>query len=197
MNAELILFGKRIGMAQRTRRRVVVALIYLFLAGILVASYSFGAWRTFGPYVIWAAIFACRLFLGGYAPGGLVKPFNGKAPRQFGMPSNLLALQLRVYPVIPGADGEAYRNDERELTQRDRAHYRAYQVLGISLLLPWAVSWFGDPRLFGWNPATVDHLCAVLLLAILALFLTLPQSILLWTEPDMEPGPLAHTLTTN
>ena len=188
MNAELVLFGKHVSMAQRNRRRIVVAVIYCLLASLLVASYIFGSWRALSPYVIWAVILACRLFLGGYTPGGLVKPFNGKAPRNSERPPNVLALQLRVYPVLPGADGEAYRNDERELRQRDNAHYRAYQVLGISLIVPWFIcSVFGDPKLFGWSEATVNHLCAVLLLAILALFLTLPQAILLWTEPDMEP----------
>jgi hypothetical protein len=187
MNAELVFFGRRVSMAPRNRRRILVALIYLFLAGMLVAAYSFAAWRAFSPYVIWSVIIACRLFLGGYAPGGLVKPFNGKAPKQFEMPSPLLALRLRLYPAIPGADGEAYRSDERELSQRDSAHYRAYQVLGASIVVPWFVlSLLGDPKLFGWSAATVDHLCAVLLLAILALFFTLPQAILLWSEPDME-----------
>ena len=187
MNAELVLFGKHVSMAQRNRRRIVVAVIYGLLATLLIGSYLIGSWRAASPYLIWAVILACRLFLGGYTPGGLVKPFNGKAPRNSERPPNVLALQLRVYPVLPGADGEAYRNDERELRQRDNAHYRAYQVLGISLIVPWFIcSVFGDPKLFGWSAATVNHLCAVLLLAILALFLTLPQAILLWTEPDME-----------
>ena len=187
MNADLALFGQTISMARRRRRRVLVAVIYSMLAVLLIGSFVLGNWRTASPYVIWAVIIACRLFLGGYYPGGLVKPFNGKGPKQFEMPSSLLALRLRVYPPVPGADGESHRNDERELSQRDRAHYRAYQVLGASLVVPWMIlSLFGDPRLFHWNAATLDHLCAVLLLAILALFLTLPQSILLWTEPDME-----------
>ena len=187
MNAELILLGKHVSMAQRSRRRIVVALIYCLLASLLIVSYIFGAWRVFSPYVIWAVIFACRLFLGGYAAGGLVKPFNGKGAKPFEMPSHLLALQLRVYPAVPGAGGEGYRSDERELSQRDRAHYRAYQVLGVSLIVPWFIcSVFGDPKLFGLSAATINHLCAILLLAVLALFLTLPQAILLWTEPDME-----------
>jgi hypothetical protein len=187
MNAELVLFGKHISMAQRARRRTLVALIYVLLVCMLAASYAFGAWRIFSPYVIWVVLIACRLFLGGYAAGGMVKPFSGRGAKPFEMPSHLLALQLRVYPAIPGADGEAYRNDERELGLRDRAHYRAYQVLGLSVIAPWAISsLFGDPKLFGLSAATVNHLCAVLLLAILALFLTLPQAILLWTEPDME-----------
>ncbi len=187
MNAELVFFGHSISMAQQSRRRALVAIIYAILAFMLIGCYVFASWRTLSPYVIWAVIFACRLFLGGYAPGGLVKPFNGKTPNRADAPPPLLALKLRVYRPLPGDSSSPYRNDEREMSQRDRAHYLAYQALGISLVVPWAAaSLLGNQRLFGWDPATVNHLCAVLLLAVLTLFLTLPQSILLWTEPNME-----------
>ena len=33
---------------------------------------------------------------------------------------------------------------------------------------------------------TVNHLCSAMILGLLAMFVTLPQAILLWTEPDME-----------
>lgn len=192
MNFELVFFGRSISMAQQSRRRALVAIIYFVLAALLIASYVFGSGRAASPYVIWAVIFACRLFLGGYAPGGIVKPFNGKAPRESAAPPPLLALKLRVYQPFSGLNDEAFRNDERELGQRDRAHYRAYQIIGLSLVVPWFVSTFSSGfNLFGvvWNPVTVNHVCATLLLAILTLFLTLPQSILLWTEPDLsEPG---------
>jgi hypothetical protein len=187
VNAELVFFGRSISMAQQSRRRILVAIIYCILGSILVGSYVFGTWRTISPYVIWPVIFACRLFLGGYAYGGVVKPFNGKAPNRFEAPPPLLALKLRVYRPLPGDGSSLFRNDEREMSQRDRAHYLAYQAIGISLIVPWAAaSLLGDPKLFGWNPASINHLCAALLLAVLTLFLTLPQSILLWTEPDME-----------
>jgi len=188
MNADLVFFGRTISMAQRSRRRTLVAIIYCILGFMLIGTYAFGSWRSVSPYVIWAVIFACRLFLGGYVPGGLVKPFNGKAPKQSEAAPPLLALKLRVYRPLPGDGSTPYRSDEREMSQRDRAHYRAYQALGISLVVPWAAaSLLGDPKIFGWDPAVVNHLCAMLLLAVLTLFLTLPQSILLWTEPDMEP----------
>jgi hypothetical protein len=186
MNAELVFFGRRVSMARRSRRRVVVVVIYLALASLVIASSGFSGWRGVSPYVIWAVILACRLFLGGYYAGGLVKPFSGKAPSQSEAPPSLLMLKLRVFEPVPGV-GEAYRNDERELHQRDRAHYVAYKALGVALLVPWITSsLLGDQNLFSLNLAIVNRLCSALILGLIAMFLTLPQSILLWTEPDME-----------
>jgi hypothetical protein len=187
MNAELVFFGKRVSMAPRSRRRVVVVAIYAVLASLVIASSSLSGWRSLSPYVIWAVILACRLFLGGYYPGGLVKPFSGNASRPSDAPPSLLILKLRVYKPVPGV-GEAYTNDERELNQRDRAHYLAYKALGMALFVPWVTSsLLGDQRLFSLNPATVNRLCSAIILGLIAMFITLPQAILLWTEPDMEP----------
>ncbi len=185
MNAELVIFGKRVSMTQRSRRRIVVVAIYAVLAGLLIASSTVAGWRSVSPYLIWVAILACRLFLGGYYPGGLVKVFNEKKLDRWEAPPTFLTLKLRVYNLVPGANGEAYRNDERELNQRDRAHYRAYQELGVALTVPWFTS-----RVLvdlGVNPATVNHISSTMILGLLAMFITLPQAILLWTEPDVEP----------
>jgi hypothetical protein len=63
--------------------------------------------------LIWAALLACWLFLGGYYTRGLVKPFNGKGPRNAeAMPSGL---QLNFGLYRQPADESEYRNDEREL----------------------------------------------------------------------------------
>lgn len=188
MNAEIVLFGRRVNMAQRARRRALVACIYAALAVLLVVLWFANHWHGTGAYVFFAAMIACRLFLGGYYPGGLVKPFNGKMPKQSDMPPPLLALKLHVYRPVLAADETRYRNDERELDQRDRAHYAAYQAIGVAISVPWLLSSLriGHPRLlagFGMSP---DEMYFGLLLIVLTLFLTLPQAIHLWTEPDME-----------
>lgn len=188
MNAELLLFGKRVSMVQRSRRRLAVIVVYVVLASMLVASATLQGHHSVTPFVLWAVVFACRLVLGGYYAGGLVKPFNGKPPRKPDMPPPLLALKLRVYRPILTADEGRYRNDERELDQRNLAHYSAYKVLGYGLLVPWfAASFLADRSMFSLDNATVNRICAMMLLALMALYLTLPQAILLWTEPDMEP----------
>jgi hypothetical protein len=186
MNAELDFFGRRVSMAQRSRRRAIIVLIYSFLAVLVIAA-SASRVVNMGAYVIWAAIFACRLFLGGYAEGGLVKPFN-KGQRNWEAPPSLLSLKLRVYQPISGL-GVQDRNDERELYQRDRAHFWAYQILGVSLVVPWLTLFLSRPRVGLLSHALANQIATGMLLASLALFLTLPQAILLWTEPDMEPDP--------
>jgi hypothetical protein len=46
------------------------------------------------------------------------------------MPPPLLLLKRRVYQSVSTGDEAAYRNDERELEQRDRPHYLAFQAMG-------------------------------------------------------------------
>lgn len=187
MNAELVFFGRRVSMAHRSRRRVLVVSIYTCLAVLLMVLWFLTHWRGTGAYVFWAAILACRFFLGGYYTGGLVKPFNNQAPRQSEIPPPLLALKLRVYQPILAAGEPAYRNDERELRQRDHAHYLAYQALGIAVCAPMLIASLRviRPSLVP-IPISPDELYYGLTLVALVLFLTLPQVILLWTEPDME-----------
>jgi hypothetical protein len=104
------------------------------------------------------------------------------------MPPPLLLLKLRVYaPLLAREDG-SFRSDERELHQRDHAHYQAYQALGIAVLVPFFLASMRvlRPSLTAWIPINPDEMYYGLLLIALLLFFTLPQCILLWTEPDMD-----------
>jgi hypothetical protein len=65
MNAELVLFGMRVNMAQRHRRRTLVIAIYAALTAFMTTLWFFSHWRGTGVYVFWAAMLVCRLFLGG------------------------------------------------------------------------------------------------------------------------------------
>jgi hypothetical protein len=100
----------------------------------------------------------------------------------------LLLLKLRVCQPVLSGDEAFYRNDERELVQRDRAHYLAFQAIGMSVTLMAFLASLRilSPRLQGSMSMPADQLYYGCALGILILFLTLPQSILLWTEPDME-----------
>ena len=189
MNAELVLLGKRVDMARRARRRVLVAAIYVCLAALMAIFWFVDHWRATSPFLIFAAMGSCQLFLGGYYRGGLVKPFNGKGPRpETAQPSGLMALGLamRIYRPSPEADNSSYRNDEWELARRDRAHYSAYQVAAMAPILLWFIEYLKleVPRLGARIPS--DQLIYGLLLISIVVFMTLPQSILLWTEPDMD-----------
>lgn len=186
MRAELVLMGKRVDMAPQPNRRALVVLIYAGLAALMMGSWWVDRWRVSGIYLIFATFLVNRLFLGGYNFGGLVKPFGSKPPHRRNEPPPFLMLALRVYQPEP--EEREYRNDERELHQRDRAHYLAYQVVVAVLPLLWLLSdWSLDaPRLFGWMPFPPMVLVHGLALAATVVGATLPQAILLWNEPDME-----------
>lgn len=186
MRAELVLMGKRIDMAPRANRRSLVVLIYAGMAALMAGLWLLDGWRTTGGYLIFTILFVNQFFLGGYAFGGLIKPFNGKAPHQSDPQPPFLLLALRVYP--PSPEHSEYRSDERELRQRDRAHYQAYQTLAPALAVIWLLaSWkLHAPRLLAWIPVSADVMLYGLVLAAVVVSVTLPQAILLWTEPDME-----------
>lgn len=189
MRAELVLMGKRLDMASQMRRRALVVGIYAVFTAIIVAFWWMDRRGDAATLVLWAAILACRLFLGGYAPGGLIKPFNNKPPRRSDAPPPYVWLKLHVYrPALE--NDSAYRNDERELHQRDHAHYLAYQFLSVGVLIPILVETVlhFQPRLFEAASTTAAQFYYWLGLIAFLLFMTLPQAILLWTEPDMEPA---------
>ena len=187
MKAELILMGKRWDMATQSARRWLVATIYLLLAAILVELYLLDHWRTSGYYLIFATFLINRFLLGGYQFGGLIKPFNERTPvRKITPAPFVLLFGLRVWEPEP-RDTE-WQNDEREQGQRDRAHYLAYQMLIFVLMPLWlAASWAShESRLLAWLPMPSAVLVYGLVRAMIALAITLPQAILLWTEPDMD-----------
>jgi hypothetical protein len=77
------------------------------------------------------------------------------------------------------------QSDERDERRRDWAHYVAYRVLSLSTYIVWglfAIVRMGPLGTFG-IPFDFALLAA---LAVAVLAMTLPQAILLWTEPDME-----------
>jgi len=187
MRAELVLMGRRVDMAQRARRRALVVGIYAVFAVLMTGLWFVDQWRSTGTYIYWAAMLACWLFLGGYYCGGLVKPFTGKGPRQSDSAPSLLSLKLRMYPAQVD-DDRAYQNDERELNQRDRAHYLAYQAMAVLVVAAWIVAYMGmvRPRWMASIPMTPYQMFYGITLVTLMLIFTLPQCILLWNEPDME-----------
>jgi hypothetical protein len=158
------------------------------MLALFAMLWFFTHWRGTGVYLFWAAILACRFFLGGYYRGGLVKPFQYKRPMNADAPPSLMALKLRVYQPVLDSDEDRFRNDERELHQRDRAHYLAFQAAGLTVVLPMfsiASLRIVRPQLFPVAMSPDEMYYGLALMSVI-LFLTLPQCVLLWTEPDME-----------
>lgn len=186
MRAELVLLGRRVDMSRRARRRALVVGIYSVFAALIVGLWFVDQWHSTGTYIYWAAMLACWLFLGGYYRGGLVKPFTGDGPGRLA-PSSML-LRIRTYPAMAADDDRTNQNDERELHQRDRAHYQAYQAITVAAVVAWMVAYAGmsNRNFVAAIPMTPAQIFYGMMLVMVMLIFTLPQCILLWTEPDME-----------
>lgn len=191
MRAELMVLGKSVDLSQRAHRRALVIVIYaklLILLGVLAwLCHVSDAWRIGGVYLVFLTLLLNRFLLGGYARGGLIRNFSNREPQATTPPPFvLLGLYLRVSNV---SDGH-WRNDERELQRRDRAHYQAYQATAVLLALLWLLSGWSSATssALGWMHVSLQAALSTIALGAVLLAITLPQAILLWTEPDMEGG---------
>jgi VanZ family protein len=166
MKTEYAVGKIRIHFESRARRRRFVALIY---AVLLV-------------YAVLAAFEITQRSLSGRVTATYAWIVAG-----FG----ILFVALWIVFTWLGGDMGA-RGDERETHRRDHAHFRAYYVLGIGLVAALFTGFFADP-----NPIApllplalrtfLIKLPQMLLMDTIFIYITLPQAILLWTEPDMEP----------
>lgn len=110
----------------------------------------------------------------------LVKPFYGLPPAP--NPATLTSL---YGPARAGQMLASLRVDEREAHQRDHIHFIAYRFLHwfaqgwLALLVVAALIWPGSMR---W-------LAPLFLFLLVAVIGSLPQTLILWTEPDIEVRP--------
>jgi hypothetical protein len=80
--------------------------------------------------------------------------------------------------------------DEREAHRWDYVHARAYRALGWAVILALFTAplhTYVSAAAHPWFFAIFQQLPNSMLMAAGVLYATLPQTILLWTEPDMEP----------
>jgi hypothetical protein len=152
-----------ISMNLRRNRRLLAVAIYSFLAllFLLLVRHRVSGIGVFLTIVIVVnpLVFGEFLFWG-KKYGGLLKPFEPDSERP---------------------------NDEREVSTRDFAHFRAY---GWMRFLITAVAVLPDllpARVMEHvTPTELLYVIRTVIWGLLALSLTLPQSILLWTEPDID-----------
>lgn len=152
MKTQLVVLGKHLSVASRSRRRWFVALIYAAFAAIIVA------WSTTNPKKGALCLFVGVVFVGMFI--GIAGSRNDPA-------------------------------DERENRRREHAYFVAYGKLGGALIVALFANFFRGP-----NPITplvgpvlrgvLMQLPAMLLMAAGAMYMTLPQAILMWTEPDID-----------
>jgi len=160
MNTEYAVGNIRIRFESRARRRWFVALVYAVLALFVVNCTG-----------------QSRDWLAKHAPWYVC-----------GLGVLIVALMI-VFTWL--TDDIRRRGDERETHRREHAYAVAYRVLGTFLVAALFATYFRGP-----NPITpllspslrafLMELPYMFLFDTGILYVTLPQAILLWTEPDME-----------
>ena len=171
-------------MQRQSSRRKLVVVTYSALAVLcslnLWGAHNLGFWPG-----LYAGSFVGLYIFGGQGRYGLVKAFANKPPRPAPPIVNLMKLHLQ--PDSAGTpDASTWRNDERELSRRDLAHYRAYQPITIALtaILVLSAMTLHPTR---WIPIPLlQNLLFAVALFTTVLALTLPSAIILWTEPDID-----------
>jgi hypothetical protein len=197
MKSELVLFGKHINMASRSRRRRLVVVFYGVLGALLVASWLMGSHIGGGFITIEFVLFVGPI-LGGYfarvsgisGGRGLVEPFEAQKVLKYPKSATILRPATLLRPVVD--DDPELRRDERSLRRRDYAHYVSHGYLRTVLSVAFILEFLNHSPLhedlenMGMSTGSVDRVVYFLLQIGYILCMTLPQCILLWTEPDME-----------
>lgn len=161
MRSDYVVGNVRIHFASQTRRRRFVVLVYTAL-GLL--DLAFFVDPTTVPARGWI-VSACMIVV------------------------------VALVVIFTGVVGDMrLRGDERENYRRDHAHYLAYYRLGSGLIAALICSSIvHSSQMTAHVPSALreylEHLPTVMLAGTGILYMTLPQAILLWTEPDMEESP--------
>jgi hypothetical protein len=90
-----------------------------------------------------------------------------------------LGLNGRQRKRDEGASGHWDPLDEREQMERDHAHYAAYRILRWTLGIAVVAYWLS----LNWTYPWLNDKLPVLAMVVLVYVLSLPQAVLLWTEP--------------
>lgn len=167
-----------------SRRAIVVGYYGAFIAFAILLLWLRGPakYSLLLPFTFyWAAM------LGGLGIGGPVGLFS-EWQRKFKDGSAWGIDGSRPHPWLSGRTMIAPmdRLDEHALHVRDRAHYLAYSTLRWPAI---AAALFCPFILLDASPEQIAHLFLIASVPVAALFFSLPQAIILWTEPDLDADP--------
>jgi hypothetical protein len=173
----------------RRRRRAFVILNWtllfaLFPLMLLVSVRNHPLSSNSFSLIFWFTLLTTSF--GGIKYGGPIKKFENPKPDS----AAGYALYKTMHPTLWKRRGmPAWANDEFDLQRRNQAHYTTYRVLRwiypILAIALWLLS--RDPDTSTWAAHILE---AALLPSVLA-FLWLPQTIILWTEPDWSEEAIA------
>jgi hypothetical protein len=170
------------GMPLRTcaQRRLLVILYYLLFATMAGIGFWIGP-KAWGDLILFTMVMGG--LLGGIQYEGPVKAYEEiQLPMAMGDGTQTLNLSGRREnrPWTP--------LDEREQTERDHAHYTAYRILRWSLGAAASVY----VLTLNWTYPSLGKHLPVLVWMLVVYVLSLPQSVVLWTEPQPPAEELAE-----
>jgi hypothetical protein len=175
-------FGIRI--ASRTARRWLVAVYWALMlvvcVGFVLHQMRHGV-ENLDPWGMLPIFVGIVSLLGGVKVGGAVKPFSGRSYMGSPTPGDEGGLTIfSQKSIFPPEDSGPL--DEREQSERDTVHYTAYTVVRwLALALYFIYAGFG-----AWSPAWFPRVGPLFVFLLTLVLWSLPQSLILWNEPDME-----------
>jgi hypothetical protein len=156
-----------LSLARQTSRRRLLAVTYLVLLILSVVSVVlFPVVHNWGWVLPFTCSFATWEFLRRMVEGTILPEWR---------PGQLIGLGLVRLP----RSGDV--PDEREVSVRNAACFQAYRVLALYAIALWLVL----PGLFSLSSSMALRVLEELLVPLLAVALTLPYAVILWTEPDI------------
>jgi len=161
MNPDYVVGNVRIQFSSQKRRRRFVVLVYTVLGLLDLAWFAYPATSARNAWIV----------------------------------SGCMIVVVALIVVFTGVVGDIrLRGDERQNYRRDHAHYLAYYRLGSGLIAALICSSIVHSKEITAHfsmalQGYLQHLPTVMLVGTGILYMTLPQAILLWTEPDMEATP--------
>jgi len=172
------------------RRRFVIGYWLAVLAALAALSRfqvppDVSHWTTFVPLLLTLG-FASNLplLLGGFSLGGAVGFYEGRALRLRDATKARLARKPEKAELVRRFLKAAGPADEFEARLRDAAHHRAHRWM-FWLIYAGAVTFL---LVSAADKTLLPRFGLVLLELLLVAQMSLPQSCILWTTPDVEPA---------
>lgn len=164
-----------ISMAPQSNRRLLVTVTYIIVVTFIAVLAVMPSWvRELGPIGRQFFVLAGALFI--LVPRWCWFPKLTKLT-PFGQQRSVEVTRLGLTP----GPRDPYDPDEREVAIRNAAYYQASRfVIYYSIGLFWAFIFLDS-----LNRATASRVMMALLLLLILVASSLPQAIILWTEPDV------------
>lgn len=181
ISADSTLFGYSLA-RRRTRRWLVGAfwggLVPLLCVGFQLVFITSHNQNGIAVNFAVLSILWITIWLGGVHAGGWVKPFRAQTKvRNIVQP-----LFAKPKPTQSELIAQELAMDERESFQRDYIHFVAYSIARTMTLLLFTLYYL----LGFWNQELLRQAGPLLFFLLTITLWSLPQTLILWTEPDME-----------